>query len=321
MTAPAALVFDGTGFNQVELAQAKAAIGQAPLVWIDAEGRSPELDGLLSALQLHPLTVEDVFETGTTPKIEDFGKYLYIRAHGVVVPAGGATRLEKEELDIVLGPGWLFTHHAPALKVPAQVREGLLRSGKPVDAPRIAHLLLDRLVDDALPAMDAVDDALSVLEKASLARVPRRTVVSQVLALRSALHRFRRTAVHQREMLLRLARGEFSAIPAEQLPFFRDVYDHSVRLADLIDDARDLLGGVLDAHLSMVSNRLNEVMKVLTMTATVFLPISFIAGVYGMNFDFMPELHTKWGYPAVLLAMALTAGGFLWWFRKRGWME
>src|SRR6185295_10774526 len=147
VTAPAALVFDGTGFNQVELAQAKAAIGQAPLVWIDAEGRSPELDGLLSALQLHPLTVEDVFETGTTPKIEDFGKYLYIRAHGVVVPAGGATRLEKEELDIVLGPGWLFTHHAPALKVPAQVREGLLRSGKPVDAPRIAHLLLDRLVD------------------------------------------------------------------------------------------------------------------------------------------------------------------------------
>jgi magnesium transporter len=321
VTAAAALVFDGSGVAPADLIQAREAIGRAQLVWIDVDGRSPEVDGLLAGLQLHPLTVEDVFETGTTPKIEDFGKYLYIRAHGVVVPSSGATRLEKEELDIVLGPGWLFTHHAPALKVPAQVREGLLRSGKQVDGPRVAHLLLDRLVDDALPAMDAVDDALSVLEKASLARVPRRTVVPQVLALRSALHRFRRTAVHQREVLLRLARGEFSIIPAEQLPFFRDVYDHSVRLADLIDDARDLLGGVLDAHLSMISNRLNEVMKVLTMTATVFLPISFIASVYGMNFEYMPELHTRWGYPAVLAAMALTAGGFLWWFRRRGWMD
>jgi magnesium transporter len=316
-----ALVIDGGRVAEAELPQAREAVGRAQLVWIDAEGRTPEVDALLSSLRLHPLTVEDVFETGTTPKVEDFGAYLYIRAHGVTVPEDGAVHLKKEELDIVLGQGWVFTHHAPSLRVPVQVRDALLRSARPVDAARIAHLLLDRLVDDALPAMDAVDDALSKLETASLSRVPRRTVVPQVLALRGALHRFRRTAVHQREVLLRLARGEFSAIPAEQLPFFRDVYDHAVRLADLIDDARDLLGGVLDAHLSMVSNRLNEVMKVLTMTATVFLPISFIASVYGMNFENMPELHTKWGYPAVLAAMALTAGGFLWWFRKRGWMD
>src|SRR6185369_15144802 len=113
----------------------------------------------------------------------------------------------------------------------------------------------------------------------SVARVPKRSTVRKVMQLRSALHRFRRTAVHQREVLLRLARGEFKQIPAEQLPFFRDVHDHAVRISDLIDDARDLLGGVLEAHLSMVSNRLNEVMKVLTMIATVFLPVSFIAAV------------------------------------------
>jgi magnesium transporter len=297
------------------------ASGHAPLVWFDADAHAPEVDDLLFFLQLHPLTIEDIFDTRSTPKVEDFGRYLYILAHGVTVPRTGAVNLKHEERDIVVGTGWVFTHHPPAMAAVTEVREDLLRSGRAADPARIAHLLLDRLIDQALPAMDAVDDALDVLEKASLARVPRRTVVPQVLALRSALHRFRRTAVHMREVLLRIARGEFQAIPAEQLPFFRDVYDHSVRLTDLVDDARDLLSGVLEAHLSMVSNRLNEVMKVLTMIATVFLPISFIAGVYGMNFQAMPELHSNWGYPAALAAMALTAGGFLLWFKRRGWMD
>jgi len=319
--ATTALVFDGTRVSAVEVPQARSALGHAPLVWIDADARTPEIDELLFFLQLHPLTIEDVFETRSTPKVEDFGRYLYIRAHGVTVPAGGAVSLKAEELDIVVGSGWIFTHHPPAMAAVTEVRDDLLRSGRVADPARVSHLLLDRLVDQALPAMDAVDDELDKLEKASLARVPRRTVVPQVLALRSALHRFRRTAVHQREVLLRIARGEFPAIPAEQLPFFRDVYDHSVRLADLVDDARDLLSGVLEAHLSMVSNRLNEIMKVLTMIATVFLPISFIASVYGMNFQNMPELRAAWGYPAALAAMGLTAGGFLWWFKRRGWMD
>jgi magnesium transporter len=253
--------------------------------------------------------------------VEDFGRYLYIRAHGVAVPPEGAYRLRKQELDIVLAAGWVFTHHGPQTHVCAAVREELVRLGRGLDASRVAHLLLDRLVDEALPAMDAIDDEVEKLEKESLARVPRRDLVRRVLSLRSALHRFRRTAVHQREVLLRLARGEFAAIPREQLPFFRDVHDHASRLADLADDARDMISGVLEAHLSMVSNRLNEITKVLTMTATVFLPISFIAGVYGMNFEYMPELHWRWGYPTILAAMALTAGGFLWWFRRRGWLD
>jgi len=317
-----ALVSDGSRLSETDPGQAREAIGRAPLVWIDAGARTPAIDAVLASLDLHPLTIEDIFETKATPKIEDFGRYLYIRAHSVSVPPAGATHLKREELDIVLGAGWVFTHHDPGSEpVVRQVREDLLRSGRPADAARIAHLLLDAIVNHALPVIDAVDDAMAKLEKQSLSAVPRRTVVPQVLALRSALHRFRRTAVHQREVLLRLARGEFAAIPKEQLPFFRDVYDHAVRIADLVDDARDLLSGVLEAHLSMVSNRLNEIMKVLTMTATVFLPISFIAGVYGMNFHDMPELRSRWGYPATLAAMALTAGGFLLWFKKRGWME
>src|SRR5512140_1799718 len=319
--AATALVFGKGRASTCALAEARAAIGKAPLVWIDTDERTPEIDALLADLSLHPLTVEDIFETRTVPKVEDYGAYLFVLAHAVHVPEGGPANLQEAELDIVLGPGWVFTHHDARLTAPARVREEMARAERPLDAAGVLHLLLDRLVDDALPAMDAFDDAVEKLEQASLRRIPRRDTVVRVMALRGALHRFRRTAVHQREVLLRLARGEFAQIPQEQLPFFRDVHDHAVRIADLIEDARDLLGGVLEAHLSMVSNRLNEIMKVLTLFATVFLPLSFIASVYGMNFEGMPELHARWGYPAALAAMALTAAGLLLWFKRRGWLE
>jgi len=164
-----------------------------------------------------------VFETRTTPKIEDFSKYLYVLAHAVRVPASGPADLDQAELDIVIGPNWVFTHHDPSLRAPALVREETLRLGRTPDAPRIAHLLLDRLVDDAMPAMDAFDDAVEELEQISLQPIPHRSTVPRVVGLRAALHRFRRTA-----------RGEFARIPAEELPFFRDVHDHAVHIADLV---------------------------------------------------------------------------------------
>jgi magnesium transporter len=314
-----ALVVESGKARIATLEEAVGALGRAPLVWVDADERTPEVEALLGTLQLHPLTVEDVFETRSVPKVEDFGTYLYILAHAVRVPAEGPENLLKAELDIVVGTNWVFTHHEPRLEAPGEVRAEILRLGQSPDPGKIAHLLLDHLVDEALPAMDAFDDAVEELEKASLE--PRRNTVPGVMALRSALHRFRRTAVHQREVLLRLSRGEFPLIPKKELPFFRDVHDHAVRIADLVDDARDLLSGVLEAHLSMVSNRLNEIMKVLTMIATIFLPVSFIAAVYGMNFEHMPELHARYGYPLAWVAMLVTAAGLLVWFKRRGWFD
>src|SRR3982751_713011 len=113
--ATTALVFEGTRVSSMDLAQARQSVGRAALVWIDTDARTPEIDELLASLQLHPLTIEDVFETRSTPKVEDFGKYLYIRAHGVTVPSSGAVHLGKEELDIVVGSGWVFTHHPAAM--------------------------------------------------------------------------------------------------------------------------------------------------------------------------------------------------------------
>src|SRR5439155_1217742 len=244
----AALLIEAGKPVSATLSEAKAALGTAALVWVDADERTAEVDAFLAGLQLHPLTVEDVFETRTTPKIEDFGKYLYVLAHAVRVPASGPADLDQAELDIVIGPNWVFTHHDPSLRAPAVVREETLSLGRTPDAPRIAHLLPDRLVDDAWPGMDGFVD-------------------------------------------------------------------------DMVDDARELLGGVLEAHLAMVSNRLNEITKVLTMIATVFLPVSFIAAIYGMNFEHMPELHTRYGYPAAWIAMLAIGAVLVVWFKKRGWLD
>jgi magnesium transporter len=130
----------------------------------------------------------------------------------------------------------------------------------------------------------------------------------------------RRMSIHQREILLRLSRGEFDEIPREVAPFYRDVYDHFLRVNDLVENYRDLVTSALEAYLSVQSNRMNEIMKTLTLISTIMLPITFIAGVYGMNFKLMPELDTSWGYPAALGLMAAVALGTLIWFRQKGWI-
>ena len=127
-------------------------------------------------------------------------------------------------------------------------------------------------------------------------------------------------SIHQREILLRLSRGEIDEIPADALPFYRDVYDHFLRINDIAESYRDLVTSALEAYLSVQSNRMNEIMKTLTLMSTVMLPLTFIAGVYGMNFKHMPELDWIWGYPMALGVMAAVAGGILWWFRRRGWL-
>ena len=169
-----ALLIDSGKPVSATIPEAIEALGRSALVWVDADQRTPEVEALLARLKLHALTVEDIFETRTVPKIEDFGKYLYVLAHAVRVPASGPADLDQAELDIVMGPNWVFTHHDPSLRAPALVREETLRLGRTPDAPRIAHLLLDRLVDDAMPAMDAFDDAVEQLEQISLRPIPHR---------------------------------------------------------------------------------------------------------------------------------------------------
>jgi len=304
-------------------AQIRAALGSGQRIWIDLERQTPDADALLAdVLSLHPLTIEDIWADRSRPKIDDFDEYLYVIVHGI--GAAKHDKLQTVEIDIVIGPNWLVTHD-PAGLVSDDIGTELDHSARVLTKgiAWLAHALLDRAVDRYMPVIDELDAEIEQLENDTLdhAGTPRgRTVLGRILAFKRRLQQLRRMGVHQREILLRLSRGELDEIPAEALPFFRDVYDHFLRINDISEGYRDLVTSALDAYLSVQSNRMNEIMKTLTLMSTVMLPLTFIVGLYGMNFKHMPELEWVWGYPAAIGGMLLVVTGIVLWFRHRGWI-
>ena len=319
-----ARILDGTKLTtSTSLKDITEALTAKKPIWIDLERQSPEADKLLAdVLKFHPLTVEDVWGPRGQPKIDDFDDYLYVILHGV--GSKKRDKLELVEIDVVIGDSWLVTHD----------RDGLVSDdiGTELDhSPRLlqkgvawlAHALIDRAVDRYLPVIDQLDAEIEQLENDVLAKAGTRggsRVLRRILGFKRTLQDLRRMSIHQREILLRLSRGDFGEIPPEAIPFYRDVYDHFLRINDIAEGYRDLVTSALDAYLSVQSNRMNEVMKTLTLMSTVMLPLTFIAGVYGMNFDFMPELHQRWGYVGALALMAVTTIAILVWFRHKGYV-
>jgi magnesium transporter len=303
-------------------AEIHEALQQKKPVWVELQQKDHACDVLLSQqLQLHPLTIEDIWATRSTPKLEDYDTYLYIIVHGV----GGVHDGEVDliELDLVLGPTYVVTHDPKHLV--DDVRTELDRSPKLLEkGPAwLAHAILDSAVDRYMPVIDDLDAQIAELENEVLRHAGTKTgppILRKILSFKRMLLTLRRMSVHQREILLRLARGDFDEIPPEAAPFYRDVYDHFLRVTDLVESYRDLVTSALEAYLSVQSNRMNEIMKTLTLMSTVMLPITFVAGVYGMNFDDMPELRWGWGYPAALCVMALIVVSALLWFREKGWI-
>jgi len=315
----------GTALAIIENAQTDALRSalQKPgsICWAAAYGHDSTTDVMLhDVLQLHPLTVEDIFADLPHPKIEDFSQYLYIIAHGVDQTEGTPDSLQTTELDIVLGERFVFTHQTRPMRSVSAVQSEVLRGCHLFEkGPAwIVHALLDHLIDHYLPLMDAFDDAIDAIE-IEVVTHPTQTALPRIFTLKHSLMTLRRVAVHQREILLRLSRGEFELVPPALVPFFRDVYDHFTRVADLCDSYRELVSGALDAYLTTTSNRMNEIMKVLTAIATIMLPLTFIAGVYGMNFERMPELKWQYGYAYALALMAAVAGLMLVYFKRKRW--
>jgi magnesium transporter len=304
-------------------AEIRAALASDMRIWIDLERQSPEADALLAGvLKLHPLTIEDIWAERSQPKIDDFDGYLYVIVHGI--GAARRDRLQTVEIDVVIGPNWLVTHD-PAGLVTDDIGTELDHSARVMarGIAWLAHAILDRAVDRYLPVIDQLDSEIEQLENEVLDRAGTRRgrgVLLRILAFKRRLQELRRMSIHQREILLRLSRGELDEIPADALPFYRDVYDHFLRINDIAEGYRDLVTSALDAYLSVQSNRLNETMKTLTLMSTVMLPLTFIVGLYGMNFKHMPELDWVWGYPAALGVMVVVAVSILLWFRHRGWI-
>ena len=303
----------------------RAAHAAGTLMWVMLEARDRECDALLrDTFALHALTIDDIWAERASPKVEEFEGYLYVLVHAVA-RTNDDVGIDLRELDVVIGPRWVITHDQTGATTDG-LREDLLQSPRALarGSASLAYALIDRLVDAYLPVIDCFDEEIEALEDDVLARAGTREgnqVLARILALKRALQRLRRVSIHQRELLLRLARGEFERIPEDALPYFRNVHDHFVRVGDLADSYRDLVTSALEAYLSVQSNRMNQVMKTLALISTVMMPITFIAGVYGMNFEDMPELHWVFGYPFAISLMVVVAVSSYLWFRHKKWLD
>jgi magnesium transporter len=294
------------------------------VIWVDMESPT-EVDErvLLDVFKFHPLTVEDCRENRHYPKIEECPGYLYFIVHGVRADTS-PDHFNTIELDGFLGKNYVITYHHDMFRSINNVKQ-LLRTS-PILCRRgpafLCHQILDQIVDFYSPVLDDFDDRIDHLEEVIFnLKQPNNQILSQITELKRGVLRLRRISVKQMDVILRMSRGEFAnLIPEDMRPFYRDVHDHLTRVVDLAENYRDLISGSLEAYLSVVSNRMNEIMKVLTIFSAIMLPLTFIAGVYGMNFDNMPELHSRYGYfatIAVMIVVALIMLFFFWW---RGWL-
>jgi len=293
------------------------------VIWIDMEAPTEAEEQLLVNLfHFHPLTLEDCRETRNYPKVEEFPGYLYFIVHGVRADTS-PDHFNTIELDAFLGPNYVITYHHEMFRSINNVKK--LVTTTPVACQRgpafLLHQILDQIVDFYAPVLDDFDERISKLEDDIFTlRRPNQAILQEIMDLKRGVLRLRRISARQMEVILRTSRGEFALIPAPMLPFYRDIHDHIIRITDLAESYRDLISGCLDAYMSVVGNRMNEIMKVLTIFSAIMLPLTFIAGVYGMNFENMPELGTRFGYFVVLAIMVVVAIGMLTFFWVRGWL-
>lgn len=291
--------------------------------WVDLVGvhDTERLDRIGERLGIHPLVREDIANTGQRAKLEEYGDYLYIVLRQLRFDEATA-RVDDEQISLIVSSEYVFTFQERPGDVFGPVRERL-RSARGVIRQRgadyLAYALIDAVVDHYFQVLEAIGDRVDELEQAVLEDVDSR-VVRRIHELKREMLGVRRAVWPLRDLTSALVRGDAELVQPESRIFFRDVHDHAVQIIDAAETLRDMLSSTMDLHLSMAGNRMNEVMKVLTIIATIFIPLSFLTGLYGMNFQWMPELSVRWGYPVLLGVMAAAVGGMLLYFRKRGWL-
>lgn len=307
--------------------------------WIDLENATvdEELLAFDRILHIHPLTLEDITKPRREPtalphfpKVEEFPDYLFVVVNPLDrLPSDGSgadglphCRPLVRQLSAVLTKTILITHHYEPLHSIAQLREFLTKHAEQMErgSDYLFHHVLDAMVDEYAPTLDRITDRLDDVEDEVFGQ-PTRQLLTNLLQLKRDIVALRKTLILEREVLSRLTRGEFALIEAREMAYYRNVYDHLVRYAELIEGAREMVSDLMQTHLAAVSNRLNEIMKTLTMISTVVLPMSLIAGIYGMNFKkWFPELEWEYGYPLALGLMA-AAGVFGYgMFKWRKWI-
>lgn len=297
------------------------------VLWLDLANEQKEdcRAILLDVFNFHPLAVDDALEETHVPKVDDWGAYLYLVLYAIQIIGADEDYLNTAELDIFLGEKYLVTYHDKPIAPLDALWEHCQRDDRYLQRG-VAYLLYhlsDDLVADYMPVFDTFDEMIDQIEDQVLNN-PRRETLEHIFTLKRALLRLRRLMLPMREVFNKLSRDGYVNISSEQGFFFRDVYDHLVRLHDITESLRDLVGGALDIYLSAINNRMNEIMKTLTIITTLFMPLSFLTGFFGMNF-FQPVLPLQdW---TGRLAFGLTVGTVFFvpfvmylWMHGRKWM-
>lgn len=291
------------------------------LLWVDLEDPNEfESDALVEIFNFHPLAVEDCISDLSQPKVDDYEEYLFLVMHAV--KRSPESELKTIELDIFLGKNYVVTFHKEPVKSVEQVRESVQK--KPeifmgYGADLLFHAVLDRLVDNYTPVLDQYDEQIDALEEEIFDNPPA-DYLSRLMRVKRDIFNLRRTVAPQRDTLNLLTRNPTPFIRPKDMMYFRDVYDHLFRIYGTVEGFHETLASVLQAYFSYSSHKLNEVVKRMTVLATLSMPVVMIASIYGMNFQHMPELDWRYGYYFSLAAMVLVSVVMLLWMKWKKWV-
>ncbi len=293
------------------------------VAWINIDGvhEVDLIQSIGSHFKLHPLAVEDIAHTGQRPKADDYDDQVFIVLR-MLRWDDQAMQVIDEQVSIALGSTWVISFQETYGDVFDPVRERLQTSRgriRKAGADYLAYVLIDAIVDHYFSILEILGDRIESLSE-EMTENPRREDLAAIRHLKRELLFMRKSVWPLREVLGTLQRDASPLLQPATLPYLRDVYDHTIQIIDTVETFRDMVSGLMDVYLSTISNRMNEVMKVLTIIATIFIPLSFVAGLYGMNFVFMPELQWRYGYFAALGLMALIGGGMLLFFKRKKWL-
>lgn len=304
-----------------------ALTDQKGLLWMDFEASPSEEDEpiLLKTFGFHPLAVDDALSESHIPKVDDWGEFVYVVLHAVSFDGVKDGRVETLELDIFLGKNYLVTHHDKPIPAVTSVWNAMQRAERQLRSgtDHLLYRLADEVATSYMPVVEKLDLIIDQTEDDTFAK-PTPKTLERIFTLKRATLHLRRIIGPQREVMNKLARDDYTVIDVAEQVYFRDVYDHLVRLYDITESIRDLVTGSMDTYLSVVNNRMNEIMKTLTLITTLFMPLTFVVGFFGMNF-FIPDAPiSRWVEGRAFLLMwlillTLPAGMYLW-MRRRGWM-
>jgi magnesium transporter len=321
------IYYDGEQLVEEELTDVttcQAWLNRPGVTWINIEGvhQIDLIEQIGAAFDLHPLVLEDIANTGQRPKVEDYGGYLYIVLRMLSLQ-GTTQEIVGEQVSLVVGPNFVISfQEGIAGDVFNPIRERLRTAkgrARREGADYLVYSLIDAIVDGHFVLLENLGEQIEVLDERMLTNRAG-DVARTIHLLKREMIWLRKAVWPLREMINTLQRAESPLIRASTGVYLKDVYDHTIEVIDTVETYRDVLSGMLENHLSLLTTRLNEVMKVLTVISTIFIPLTFITGIYGMNFRFMPELEWRWGYPLALLAMAILGVVLYLYYRRKKWL-